>query len=226
VLSRPNGFVLHVALALPRGVTVLLGPSGAGKSTTLDLLAGHLLPDSGRIELDGLVLLSREEGFPPKVHIPARRRRIGYVMQSSMLFPHLNVHDNLAYGLFAWDTSEREQRIAELAEALGVTPLLKRWPSTLSGGERQRIALGRALCPRPRALLLDEPLSAVDLLQREELLHSLARLLSPLDIPVLYVTHSSEEQRFFASEQGCQTLRLQPRSSGEGVEIALYRDPS
>jgi molybdate transport system ATP-binding protein len=221
VLSRRNGFLLYVELALPRGVTVLLGPSGAGKSSTLDILAGHLVPDFGRIELDGVPLLVRQDGAPPQVNVPARRRRIGYVMQSSMLFPHLNVHDNLAYGLFGWREPEREARIVELADALGVTPLLSRWPLGLSGGERQRIALARALCPRPRALLLDEPLSAVDLVQRQALLSSLAALLSRLDIPVLYVTHSVEEQQFFAAAQRCQTLRLQPRPDGKGTEIAL-----
>src|SRR5689334_24955185 len=97
-LRRPTGFSLRLRLALPRGVTVLVGPSGAGKSTTLDLLAGHLMPDSGRIELDGVTLFSRDPSSDRSVEVPVQKRRIGYVMQSPGLFPHLDVQRNLAYG--------------------------------------------------------------------------------------------------------------------------------
>jgi len=222
-LTRPPSFLLNIKLALPRGVTVLLGPSGAGKSTTLDILAGHLVPDFGRIELDGALLFQREPGAPPQVNVPPQKRRIGYVMQSSSLFSHLDVRNNLAYGLFGWPRAQRQARIAELAEALRLTPLLSRFPWALSGGERQRVALGRALAPRPAALLLDEPLSAVDLPQRDTLLASLRKLLGALDIPVLYVTHSVEEQRFFAAladfEHGHPALELRPRPDSRGVEI-------
>ncbi len=220
VFTRRAGFTLHMDLSLPRGVTVLLGPSGAGKSTTLDILAGHLVPDAGRIELGGVLLLLRAQGARPQPNVPAQRRRIGYVMQSPMLFPHLRVRDNLAYGLHGWPRHEQESRLAELTAALELSPLLARWPRALSGGERQRVALGRALAPRPAALLLDEPLSAVDLLQREELLSRLRGLLGALDIPVLYVTHSVEEQRFFAAVQRRPPLRLVARPGGGGVEIA------
>lgn len=221
-LRRSTGFSLRLRLALPRGVTVLVGPSGAGKSTTLDLLAGHLLPDSGRIDLDGVTLFSRDPAVSssrPAVAVPVQQRRIGYVMQSPGLFPHLDVRRNLAYGLFDWPKPEREARLVELSEALGLTPLLSRFPRSLSGGQRQRVALGRALAPRPRALLLDEPLSAVDLPQRDALLERLRELLAALDIPVLYVTHSLEEQGFFSGPSQ-PALRLQAQADGSGVEIA------
>lgn len=218
-LRRPTGFSLRLELALPRGVTVLVGPSGAGKSTTLDLLAGHLLPDDGRIELDGVTLFSRDSAGGPGVAIPVQKRRIGYVMQSPGLFPHLDVRRNLTYGLFDWPPAERQARLVELSSALGLTSLLSRFPRSLSGGERQRVALGRALAPRPRALLLDEPLSAVDLPQRDALLGRLRELLAALDIPVLYVTHSLEEQRFFSGPSQ-PALRLQAQADGSGVEIA------
>lgn len=221
-LSRPGGFVLDVSLALPRGVTVLLGPSGSGKSTTLDLIAGYLTPDRGRIELDGQALLARG-GSEPQLNVPVQERCIGYVMQSPALFPHLRVHANLTYGLFGWPTAARSDRLAEIAQALDLGPLLGRWPQSLSGGERQRVALGRALAPRPRALLLDEPLSAVDLRRRDALLEQLRTLLGALAIPVLYVTHSAEEQRFFAAAHPPgPVLRMQPRQGpgGDAIEIA------
>lgn len=220
-LTRPGGFELDVALALPRGVTVLLGPSGAGKSTTLDLIAGYIRPDRGRIELDGQVLLSCGVAGEAEIQVPVQSRRIGYVMQSPALFPHLRVAANLAYGLAGWRRDERNERLAEIEQALELKPLLQRWPQSLSGGERQRVALGRALAPRPRALLLDEPLSAVDLRRRDALLERLRALLGALAIPVLYVTHSVEEQRFFSQgAAGCPVLRMQSRPGGDAIEIA------
>jgi molybdate transport system ATP-binding protein len=221
-LCRPLGFALNLRLRLPRGVTVLVGPSGSGKSTTLDLLAGHVRPDRGRIELFSDVLFDRQDAAtPPRIDVAVQKRRIGYVMQSPSLFPHLDVHHNLAYGLADWPPPEKAARLAELTEALGLSSLLSRQPRALSGGERQKVALARALAPRPRALLLDEPLSAVDLPQRDGLLHRLRELLAALDIPVLYVTHSLEEQRFFAASQSAgRALCLRPQADGRGVEVA------
>lgn len=222
-LRRSPGFRLDVSLALPPGVTVLLGPSGAGKSTILDMLAGHLLPDAGHIELGDTVLLRRENGLRPTCNLLAQARRIGYVMQTSALFPHLTVRANLAYGIAGLSARARDARLEEVSAALDLSALLPRWPLSLSGGERQRVALGRALAPRPRALLLDEPLSAVDLLHRDALLERLRNLLSALAIPVLYVTHSLEEQRFFCASQSGLHLRLQPSGAGciEAVPATL-----
>ena len=211
-VRRGPRFTLRIALTVPAGVTVLLGPSGAGKSTTLDVLAGHLLPDAGRILLGDETLLERAAGQAPRRDVPPQARRIGYVQQGQALFPHLSVEANLGYGLFRRSARERAARIAEVAELLELGPLLRRRPGELSGGQRQRVALGRALAPSPRALLLDEPLSAVDLPQRQALLNRLAAVLGALAIPVLYVTHSREEQAFWPRP----ALELVPELDAEG----------
>ncbi len=198
--TSPDGkYTLRIDLALPAGVTVLVGPSGSGKSTTLDLLAGHRWPDEGEITLGGTPLLRRAGGQPPSTVVPPEQRHIGYVMQQPMLFPHLSIEQNLAFGITNFSKQFRNDRIAELADQLQIGHLLARRPSELSGGQRQRVALGRALAPRPKALLLDEPLSAVDLGQRHDLLDRLRTLLGDLSIPVLYVTHSREEQLFWSA---------------------------
>jgi molybdate transport system ATP-binding protein len=208
--ASPDGqYRLEVSLSLTAGVTVLMGPSGAGKSTILDLLAGHRLPDAGRIVLGDTVLLHKQADLPPSVLVGPEKRQIGYVMQQPMLFPHLSVGQNLAYGIALHPKADQAARVRELAQTLALESLLLRKPSELSGGQRQRVALGRALATRPRALLLDEPLSAVDLGQRTELLERLKELLADLRIPVLYVTHSQEEQRFWDAP----TLALTPRTA-------------
>ncbi len=217
MVRRPASAVLWIRIAAPPGVTVLLGPSGAGKSTTLDVIAGHLLPEHGRVTLGDQPLLRREPGQPAAINLPPQRRRIGYVLQSQALFPHLTVQQNLAFGLFAKPPDQRRQRIAELATRLELGTLLHRRPGELSGGQRQRVALGRALAPTPRALLLDEPLSAVDLPQRRDLLTRLRELLSELDIPVLYVTHSQEELSFWA----CPTIELRSQPAPPGSEPVI-----
>lgn len=207
--TSPDGqYRLEASLSLAAGVTVLMGPSGAGKSTILDLLAGHRLPDAGRIVLGDTVLLHKQAGQPPSVLVGPAKRQIGYVMQQPMLFPHLSVGQNLAYGIAQRPQAEQTTRVRDLAEALQLESLLLRKPSELSGGQRQRVALGRALAIRPSALLLDEPLSAVDLGQRTALLERLQAMLADLHIPVLYVTHSQEEQRFWDAP----TLTLTPRT--------------
>ena len=221
VVRRPEAAGLWLQLAAPPGVTVLLGPSGAGKSTTLDIIAGHLLPDSGEVRLGTQTLLRRAAGQPASINLSPQLRGIGYVLQNQALFPHLTVQQNLAFGLFRRPRPERVQRVAELAERLALTPLLARHPSELSGGQRQRVALGRALAPAPRALLLDEPLSAVDLLQRRDLLGRLRELLSELDIPVLYVTHSAEELRFWDRP----AIELRPRVTANSNEPAIETVP-
>lgn len=211
-LQRPGGYRLSVDLRLPIGISVLLGPSGAGKSTTLDLLAGHLLPDEGLIELGGRRLLRLLPG-EPRLCLPAEARQIGYVMQAPSLFPHMNVAANLRYGLFGEPRPAQQARVAELATTLDLGALLARPIQSLSGGERQRVALARALAPRPRALLLDEPLSAVDLPGRAALLQRLQGLLPGLGIPTLWVTHSREEQQFFA-ELGAAVYELSSDHAG------------
>jgi len=213
---------LRCELSLPVGITVLMGPSGSGKSTTLDLLAGHKIADSGQLSLHETLLFRRQTGQPPSCFVPPQKRRMGYVMQQPMLFPHLSVEQNLAYGIAHLHPTERTKRVQEIAADLQIDTLLKRKPQELSGGQRQRVALGRALVPEPMALLLDEPLSAVDLAQRETLLKRLYEVLRVLHIPVLYVTHSLFERDFFSAP----TLEVRPSIEHPSVTEILPRPTS
>jgi molybdate transport system ATP-binding protein len=179
---------LDVAFEVPAaGVTALFGPSGAGKSTVLAATAGILRPDYCRLVLDGVTLADTESGL----WIPPERRRVGLVFQDAMLFPHMSVAANLRYGLKR--AGADAIRFDDVADLLGLTPLLARRPHTLSGGEKQRVAIGRALLGQPRLLLLDEPLASLDAARKAEILPFLARLKTALALPMLYVTHALEE---------------------------------
>ncbi len=173
----------------PGEVLVLFGPSGAGKTTALRALAGLDRPDGGAIRFDDETWFDAVAG----VQVPPQRRRIGLLFQDLALFPHLSVEENVAYGLGRLAREERRARVAETARMLRVEDLLARRPGTLSGGERQRVALARALAPRPRLLLLDEPLSALDAPLRESLRGELGALLHRLGIPSIVVTHDRTE---------------------------------
>jgi len=171
------------------GVSALFGPSGAGKSTIINAIAGLIAPEFGRIAINGETLLDTERG----VALSARARRIGVVFQDTRLFPHLDVHANLLYGWRRAPVKSDASRIAAVIVLLGLEELLKRRPRTLSGGERSRVALGRALLMNPRALLLDEPLAALDAARKAEILPYLERLVHETKIPMLYVSHSLDE---------------------------------
>ncbi|ADI15720.1 ABC transporter ATP-binding protein [Truepera radiovictrix] len=178
--------VQDVSLTLRPGETVaLLGPSGCGKSTLLRLIAGLEHPDGGRIGFAGADL----------TRVSAPRRGFGMVFQDYALFPHLNVFGNVAYGLVerGWRRERQRARVAELLDLVGLAGLEARRVTELSGGQQQRVALARALAPEPRLLLLDEPLSNLDLTLREELKESLRALLASLAIPAVFVTHDQSE---------------------------------
>ena len=183
------GFTLDVAWSAGDGVAVLFGPSGAGKSLTLQCLAGLLRPDAGRITVDREVLFDSESG----VNLPPQRRRVGYVFQGFALFPHLTVAENIAFGLRDRPRVEREERAAEVLTRLGLGALAHRHPGELSGGQRQRVALGRALAPDPALLLLDEPLSALDLPLRRALRDELRAVLTQWGKAAVVVTHDVTE---------------------------------
>jgi molybdate transport system ATP-binding protein len=170
-------------------VTVLFGPSGSGKTTVLRALAGLERPDAGRITFDGECWFDAGRGLD----VPPQRRGVGLLFQEYALFPHLSVAANLGYGLHRLGRTAREARVAELAGRLGVTDLLARRTTELSGGQRQRVALARALAPRPRLLLLDEPLSALDAPTREALRGELRHLLEQAGVPAIVVTHDRIE---------------------------------
>jgi len=180
---------LDVTLRAGGGLTAIVGPSGAGKTTLLHLIAGLIRPDAGRIVLGDDVLVDTGRG----VFVPPHRRRIGYVTQESRLFPHLTVRQNLGYGHWFTPAPERRLTPSAVVAMLDLDVLLARRPSRLSGGERQRVALGRALMTSPRLLLLDEPLAAVDVVRRQDILPYLDRLRRELALPTLYVTHAVEE---------------------------------
>ncbi|SMF05259.1 molybdate transport system ATP-binding protein [Tistlia consotensis] len=177
------------------GIVALFGRSGSGKTSLVNLLAGLLRPDRGRIAVDGRVLFDDARG----IDLPPERRRLGYVFQEGRLFPHLTVRDNLLYGRRRVPRAERagphfeRVGIERVVGLLGIEPLLARRPSDLSGGEKQRVALGRALLAAPRLLLMDEPLAALDQPRKEEVLPFIEALRDELGIPIVYVSHSMEE---------------------------------
>lgn len=185
---RREDFTLDVDLRLPaRGVTGLFGPSGSGKTTLLRALAGLERGHAGRLEVGGEVWQSNGHFLPP------HKRAIGYVFQEASLFNHLNVRRNLAYGQQRVPPGERRVLLEDAIELLGIGGLLTRSPASLSGGERQRVAIARALAVSPRLLLMDEPLAALDLERKREILPYLDSLHRELAIPVVYVSHSVGE---------------------------------
>jgi molybdate transport system ATP-binding protein len=170
-------------------VTVLFGPSGCGKTTVLRCLAGLERPDEGMIHFGGKAWFDAAKG----VHLPPQERDVGFVFQDYALFPHLTVEQNIGYGLRRLKTAESTRRVTELVERVELRGVEQRRPRQLSGGQQQRVALARALASRPRLLLLDEPLSAMDAALRLELRAELRRVLASCDIPVLLVTHDRDE---------------------------------
>jgi len=189
IQTRLIGFTLDVAWTAGDGVSVLFGPSGAGKTLTLQCLAGLVRPDAGRIIVDGRVLFDSAAG----IHVPPQERRLGYVFQGYALFPHLTVRSNVAFGLRQRPPAERVRRTAEVISRLGLTGLEDRYPRELSGGQRQRVALGRALANEPALVLLDEPLSALDLPLRRALRDELQAILADWRMPAVLVTHDFSE---------------------------------
>jgi molybdate transport system ATP-binding protein len=180
-----SGFSLEAEFSITAAWTILFGPSGAGKSTLLRILAGLISPDEGRILLNNRILTDTNQ----KIAAAPGHRGIGFVTQQAALFPHLTARDNIAFGIRHLSAEQRTQRIGELLALFGAKSLADRKPAQLSGGERQRIALARALAPRPRFLLLDEPLAALDAASKQALLAGLRSL----DVPALYVSHDLAE---------------------------------
>jgi molybdate transport system ATP-binding protein len=187
-LARPD-FAFDVAFEAGAGVTALFGPSGSGKSTAIRLLAGLERPTGGTIGVGEDMLLDTARG----IALPPHRRRIGLVFQDALLFPHLSVKANLAYGRFFTPKAERRVELGPVVDVLGIGHLLARRPDTLSGGERQRVAIGRALLTSPRLLLMDEPLAALDEARKREILPFIETLRDEFGIPIVYVSHAVEE---------------------------------
>lgn len=191
-----SGFNLDVSFSARAGITALVGPSGAGKTLTLRAIAGLLRPDAGRVELNGVALFDADA----HVDVPTRLRNVGYVFQQYALFPHLTVAKNVGYGLSKDSTATRTVRVNELLEQIGLSAFGDRLPGTLSGGQQQRVALARALAPRPAALLLDEPFSALDAPLRSRLADELRLVSEHTRVPMIMVTHDPYEAERLADQ--------------------------
>jgi molybdate transport system ATP-binding protein len=181
-----TSFALDAAFAANQGITVLFGASGSGKTTTLRSIAGMVTPDAGRISLGDSIYFDSAA----RVNLAIQKRRVGFVFQDYLLFPHLTAAENVAYGTKAQHERARRQHIEDLLKLVGVDYASDRRPAELSGGEQQRVALARALASDPAILLLDEPLSAVDATTRSRLLDEIVEVQRKTGIPFLYVTHS------------------------------------
>jgi molybdate transport system ATP-binding protein len=198
-----TGFRLRFQFAAETGVTAIVGPSGSGKTTILNLIAGLLKPDAGRISLHDKVLFDSKA----RINLPPERRGVGYVIQDYQLFPHLTVDENLRYGWKrAREVSVEFDRIVSILE-LG--EVLRRSPGSLSGGQKQRVALGRALLRGPQVLLLDEPLNALDAALRANIAEYLGRVIAEFQIPTLLVSHD----RASVASLAHTTLALAPSST-------------
>ena len=225
--KQRGAFALEAQFELPTpGVVALFGRSGCGKSTLINVIAGLLKADSGRVVLDDAVLLDTER----HIDVPPERRRIGYVFQDAKLFPHLSVAANLRY-------AQDRARVAAyvgldlVADLLDLGTLMHRRTHQLSGGERQRVAIGRALLSQPTLLLLDEPLASLDASRREELLPYLESLRDQLAIPMVYVSHHFDDVLRLAThlvlmESGKSTAQgnLSDMSLNPGVRAIIGAD--
>ncbi len=217
-------FTLNVSFSTTHSRVVLYGPSGAGKSLTLQAIAGLIVPDEGVILFQGERFFDQMRGF----NIPPQRRRAVYLFQDYALFPHLNVRQNLAFGLkHGWLNPSATEASSEITHWLRVFELesvAASFPIQLSGGQKQRVALARALIARPRLLLLDEPFSSLDVAMRGRLRGELAALQERLDIPMVLITHDLEDVAAF----GDQIVRLREGSvlPETECEISLNELPS
>jgi molybdate transport system ATP-binding protein len=177
-------------------VTVLFGPSGCGKTTILRSLAGLERPEEGRIDCAGRTWFDARR----RIFLQPRQRDVGMLFQDYALFPHLRVKENIAYGLRGLERLQRRERIGQLLERFGLIGLERRYPHQVSGGQQQRIALARAVARKPRLLLLDEPLSALDEATRTSVRRELRQLLEGLAIPTVVVTHDRVEATALADQ--------------------------
>jgi len=195
VEKQLGDFIVSAKFETASGVTALFGPSGAGKTSLVNMIAGLIAPDRGRIMYGGKLLFDRAG----KVNVPPHRRQFGYVFQDGRLFPHLSVRANLEYGRRMYRLARDRAELERVIALLDIGHLLGRRPGKLSGGERQRVAIGRALLLRPRLLLLDEPLASLDAARKAEIMPYLERLRDEARVPMIYVTHQAEDARRLAT---------------------------
>ena len=213
---RRGNFRLSVDFSVGPGPLLVTGPNGAGKTTLLLAVLGAVRPTAGRLVLGGDVLFDAAA----RIEMAVEDRHVAYVPQDSGLFPYLSVRDNVGFGLFRIPPSERAGRVEGALAQFGAGGVADRMPMSLSGGERQRVALARAMAMQPRALLLDEPLAALDAPTRVRFRDFLAEHLRRLDVPALLVTHEAEDARVLGGEM----LVLEAGHVAERGQVAALRE--
>ena len=200
LVSHARQFTLQVRFSSSSARIVILGPSGSGKSLTLKAVAGLMRPDSGHIRLDGATLFDHAAG----IDIPARQRRVAYLFQDYALFPHLTVRQNIGFGLVpGWLNPRRNavlERVEHWLDTFQLRTVADQYPDEISGGQSQRTALARALISEPRALLLDEPFSALDPSLRTAMRDELDDLQHSLQVPMILITHDQEDAAVFGDD--------------------------
>ncbi len=197
VALQGNPVVRGISFDLPEGhIGCLLGPSGCGKTTLLRAIAGFEPVTRGRIRLHGAQVSG------PGLHVPPEQRRVGMLFQDLALFPHLNVYDNIRFGIRKLSSREQQARVGELLALMDLAEQAKKFPHQISGGQQQRIALARALAPRPEMLLLDEPFSTLDAEFREQLADDIRAILKQEGVTALLVTHDQFEAFAVADDIG------------------------
>jgi molybdate transport system ATP-binding protein len=189
VTHRFGSFLLEARFVSDGRLTAFFGRSGSGKTSLINIIAGVVRPDRGRIVLDDTTLVDTDRG----VFVAKYRRRVGYVFQEGRLFPHLTVRQNLLFGRWFTPPRERHVTLDQVLDLLDIGPLQDRRPGGLSGGEKQRVAIGRALLTSPRLLLMDEPLASLDDSRKDEILPFIERLRDEARVPIVYVSHSLPE---------------------------------
>jgi molybdate transport system ATP-binding protein len=213
-----NTIDIDVHVKAANGITVLFGSSGAGKTSILRSIAGIVRPDEGRITLGEDTYFDSAAG----ISLPMQQRKVGYVFQNHALFPHLTAEQNVLYGLRADSRHSARKRTRELFSLLGIPKTVDRYPHLLSGGEQQRVALARALATDPLIMLLDEPLSAVDMATRSRLLEEISAIQRRSGIPFLYVTHNHNE----AVRLGDTMILLdEGKIVQEGIPLEIFNAP-
>ncbi len=199
--GRKNEFLLDISFSVNNGITVLVGASGSGKTTTLRLIAGILTPDEGVIKVGSQTYFDASRN----INLSIQKRRVGFVFQAYALFPHLTAEQNIAYGVETNNKKSKFDKALEMLALFHIEHIKGRLPREMSGGEQQRVALARALASNPAVVLLDEPLSAVDVETRGKLLDEIEIAQRQTNIPFIYVTHNETE----AERLGRQRITLQ-----------------
>ena len=189
-------FELNIKLEISQQLLGIVGASGSGKSTLLKNIVGLLKPDQGYIQFKYQDLINTKE----KINIPIHQRKIALVFQNALLFPHMNVQQNLCYAEKLISKADRKFQFEDIVELLELKPLMHRKAHQLSGGEAQRVSIGRALLSSPNLLLLDEPLTGLDQQLKQQILPFLKRMKDELNLPMIYVTHHLEELAYLEAE--------------------------